>query len=489
MDDINPNLIEKLLEGGESETVEFKESFDDEAIETVAAFANARGGTLLIGATDAGAAKGTMTGKESIRDWANKISQATHVNPRIREVSFQGKPIVVIEVAASAARPHPAKGKYFIRIGKSNRQMTEDDLSRAILAKVGSSWDAVPEPRATMADIDPVQMKRFRDLCNEKGRRPIPSKETNEVVLQKLELMKNDLLTRAAVLLFGKDPQRFYHSALVRIGRFRPGNLIVDDKEFLGPLFDQVEGAMSYFREHLQTEYRFTGEPAREVIWEYPLEALREAVTNSVCHRDYASTAQTQIRWFDEELLIMNPGGLPPNLSIQDLKHKHESRPRNQMIARMFFYAGWIEQWGGGTVKILQECKAAKLPEPRFEEKQGGFWLTFPKGALPKPVPTVEIDESLRALGLTDRQIAVVRRVKEKGRITNSEYQNFYKVGKRYASEELASLVDKGILEKIGKTGKGTYYRLKTGRGAKGALKGSQRGTKGAVKGPRGRKK
>ena len=131
--------IAKRLADGESETVEFKESFDDEAVETVAAFANARGGALLIGVTDAGTVKGAMIGKESIRDWANQISQATHVNPRIREASLQGKSIVVVEVAASAARPHPCRGRYWLRVGKSNRQMTEDDLTRTILAKVGSS--------------------------------------------------------------------------------------------------------------------------------------------------------------------------------------------------------------------------------------------------------------------------------------------------------------------------------------------------------------
>src|SRR5215471_5477310 len=110
MSEIRQESINRLLAEGESETVEFKESFDDEAIETVAAFANARGGTLLIGVTDAGAVKGTMTGKESIRDWANQIAQSTHLNPRIREISDEGKRVVIVEVAASAARPHPARG-------------------------------------------------------------------------------------------------------------------------------------------------------------------------------------------------------------------------------------------------------------------------------------------------------------------------------------------------------------------------------------------
>ena len=91
--------------------------------------------------------------------------------------------------------------------------------------------------------------------------------------------------------------------------------MIVDDREVNGSLFDQVDGAMGYFREHLQTRFEFHSMPARDVIWEYPLDALREAVLNSACHRDYASPSQTQIRWYDDHLLLMNPGGIPPPLT------------------------------------------------------------------------------------------------------------------------------------------------------------------------------
>ena len=106
---------------------------------------------------------------------------------------------------------------------------------------------------------------------------------------------------------------------------------------------------MGYFHEHLQTRFEFIGEPAREVIWEYPLEALREAIINAICHCGYLDVGNTQVRntqarWYDEQLVILNPGGLPSPLRLEDLKRAHRSMPHNHKIAEMFFYAGLIEQ-------------------------------------------------------------------------------------------------------------------------------------------------
>ena len=223
--------LDRLLAEGESETVEFKESLDREALETIAAFANTRGGALLIGVRDDGTVRGIALGKESLREWANHIAQATHLHPRIGSLSYEGKTVVVIELPESPLKPVPCRGRYLKRVAKSNRQMTDDDLTWAVLEKVGMTWDQVVEPRATLNDLDPAQMGRFRKLCNLKGRRPIPEDEEDTTALKKLGLLRDGQLTRAAVLLFGKEPQRFYPSALVKIGRFRSPTLIVDDRE------------------------------------------------------------------------------------------------------------------------------------------------------------------------------------------------------------------------------------------------------------------
>lgn len=252
------------------------------------------------------------------------------------------------------------------------------------------------------------------------------------------------------MLLFGREPQRFYPSALVKVGRFRSPTLIVDDREMNGTLLEQVEGTLGYFREHLQTRFEFAGEPAREVIWEYPLEALREAITNAVCHRDYLDTGHTQVRWYDDRLVLINPGELTPPLSLELLKQEHPSKPRNRKIAEMFFYAGWIEQWGSGIQKMLDECRKAGLPEPEFEER-AGFWVTFRKDIL--------TDQYLRSLGLSERQIKGVVRVKEKGSITNREYRELTGLSDEGARRDLNDLVSRGVLRAEGK-GRSLRYGL-----------------------------
>lgn len=163
-----------LLQQGESDTVEFKETLDNEAIESLAAFANTKGGTLLIGVRDDGVVLGIMLGKETLRDWANQIALATHVHPQIMPLSYADKTIVRLEVSESPIKPVPCRGRYFMRVSKSNRQMTDDDLTRAVLEKRGITWDEIAEPRATLNDLDSEQLRRFRVLCNQKGRRAIP---------------------------------------------------------------------------------------------------------------------------------------------------------------------------------------------------------------------------------------------------------------------------------------------------------------------------
>jgi len=439
-----------LLQQGESETIEFKETLDNEALESVAAFANTKGGTLLIGVRDGGEVAGITLGKETLREWANQIAQATHVHPQITSCSYAGKTIVRLDVSESPIKPVPCRGRYFMRVGKSNRQMTDDDLTRAVLGKVGITWDEIAEPRATLNDLDPEQLRRFRILCNQKGRRAIPPDEDDKTVLEKLNLLQEGKLLRAAVLLFGKEPQRFYPQARVKIGRFRPEMVIVDDREIAGSLFDQVENTIGYFREHLQTRFVMKGEPSREVIWEYPLPALREAITNAVCHRDYLDNGHTQVRWHDENVVFLNPGGLPSPLRVEELKRGHRSVPRNRKIAEMFFYSGLIEQWGSGTLAIVRECLSAGLPEPQFEEKQGGLWLTFSRSVL--------TESYLRSLGLHERQIAAVRYVEEKSKITNGEYQKLNHVSKPSATRELSDLVAKKVLKAEGTGKRGIRY-------------------------------
>ena len=182
---------------------------------------------------------------------------------------------------------------------------------------------------------------------------------------------------------------------------------------------------------------------------EYPEPALREAILNAIIHKDYSST-QILLSIYDDRLQIWNPGNLPEELNIEDLKRDHSSYPRNRNIASVFFKAGYIESWGRGINKIIEACIEAGLPEPLIEEKQGGFSITFRKEFF--------TEEFIKNQNLPDRQTLALLFIKEKGSINNAQYQEIAQTSKRTATRDLQDLIEKGLIQKSGTTGKGTTY-------------------------------
>lgn len=208
--------------------------------------------------------------------------------------------------------------------------------------------------------------------------------------------------------------------------------------------------------EILQTKYltrisKFEGIRRRDVL-EYPEDALREAIINAVIHRDYLGTSAIQIRVYDDKLVIINEGKLPPEVPVEKLKEEHVSKPRNPLLARIFYFAGLIEAWGRGTIKIVESCIQNGLPEPDFIEEHGVMKVIFYKD--------IYNEEYLRKMGLNERQIRAVMYVKERGKITNREYREINKVSNKTAYLELMDLVKKDVLFSK-KSGKATMYMLR----------------------------
>jgi ATP-dependent DNA helicase RecG len=156
------------------------------------------------------------------------------------------------------------------------------------------------------------------------------------------------------------------------------------------------------------------------------------------------------VRIYDDELIVWNPGGLPLGLTVEDLFKPHPSVLRNKGIGGGYDM-GLIEQWGSGIEKMRKACVKAGIPEPKFEEHQG-FRVIFRKD--------IYTEEYLQKLGLNERQIKAVIYVKEKGKITNKEYQGVCNISERTATRDLSNLVSLGLFMQIGVTGKGTEYIL-----------------------------
>ncbi|MFV1951559.1 MAG: RNA-binding domain-containing protein [Nitrospinota bacterium] len=464
---MNERKLKKLLTSGETETVEFKENFDKTTIETVTAFANTKGGGICIGVSDNGKVKGVQVGKETLKNWANQISQSTEprVIPEIEVSKIAGKSVVIIWIKEFPINPISVKGRYFRRVGNSNHVMTMQEIAQIHFHSVGMSWDKLPARDASMDDIDLERVSGYIKKANNAGRRKIDSDEKPSQVLEKLELLKEGNPTWAAILLLHQHPQRFLSQAVIHCGRFKEETIVIDDRMIEGTIIEQVEEAMDFIRKNINVKFIMTGKPAREEIWDYPLEALREAIVNAVCHRDYTIPSNTEIRIYDDNLIVRSPGGLPFGITIEELYKPHSSMLRNKGIAGVFYDIGWIEQWGSGIDKMREACIKAGLPEPKFEEYQG-FRVIFNKD--------IYTEEYLHKLGLNERQIKAVMHVKEKGKITNKEYQDLTSVSKPMATIDLKVLVDRKIFEKLGITGRGTEYilvKFRVNNGLKGLIK------------------
>jgi ATP-dependent DNA helicase RecG len=175
---------------------------------------------------------------------------------------------------------------------------------------------------------------------------------------------------------------------------------------------------------------------------------LRETVVNAICHRDYASSVNVQIRIFDNRLEVWNPGELPEGMTIEDLRRQHESKPRNKLIGNAFFLIKYIEQFGTGIQRILDDCHAQRLPEPNLEAQGHAFRVVFAPG-------------EFKGVKLNDRQTRAILLVRQRGHITRRQYERELDASARTANRDLKDLVEKGVLVPHG-TGPQSKYILAT---------------------------
>ncbi|WP_461834349.1 ATP-binding protein, partial [Desulfothermus sp.] len=174
----------------------------------------------------------------------------------------------------------------------------------------------------------------------------------------------------------------------------------IGDRLIGGNLFKQAMEGEETIKNFLGVRYEIK-ELVRKEIWDYPLPAVREALMNALIHRDYFRwNVQTQIKIFDDYIWFYNIGELPEGITIDQLREPHPSVPRNPLIVHIFYLAGFIEEMGSGTGRIIDNMKLADLPEPEFKEELGGFSVYFRKDKY--------TEEYLRKLGLNERQIKAV---------------------------------------------------------------------------------
>ncbi len=435
----------------EDQNIEYKQSWHDDHLKIICGFANAYGGKLFIGKDDSGKSIGVTDFKTLLENLPNKIKN--HLGITANVSLFQENKLHLIEITIpSYSVAISLRGRYYQRSGSVTTELTGTSLSDFLIRKSGRTWDDLFEDRASIDDLDMDIFVKFLNAAERSGRITVDIDISKFDLLEKFRLIESSKIKRAAIILFGKDPGKFYPSISVKIGRFAKTD---DDLKFQEVIEGNLLKLLSEVPEILN--YKFFTKPIdfeglqRIEKGEYPTSALREMLLNALVHKNYLG-APIQIRVYDDKFSIWNEGLLPEGLSFEALKRQHPSRPRNPLIADVCFKGGYIDAWGRGTLKIINSCREANLPEPEMVEIDGGFLVTIFKDILS--------EEQLEKLGLNKRQINAVLFVKEKGKITNKEYRKLSGLSDEGSRIDLNFLVDKQILSPEGK-GRSAFYVLK----------------------------
>jgi ATP-dependent DNA helicase RecG len=324
-----------------------------------------------------------------------------------------------------------------------------------------------PAKGGKMSDIAPDRIDWFIAEASTKRKFSFESTPTPNYVLTELGLLDKNRLLHAALMLFGKKPQRFCPAAVVKCSHYHGTAVMrpIPSQQVLGnTLFEQADAAADFVLSRID---RTIGEreesTAAEEKLEIPKEAIREIIVNAVVHRDYDSNASVQIDVFADRVEIMNPGGLPDELTVDDLVKEHLSVPVNPFLARPFYLAGYINQLGYGTRNVVKWCRKAGLPDPKFDPAENRFRVTIWRNWL--------TDDRMKGLNLNERQIKAVQFLKSDLHITNTEYQKLTGVSRATAKRDLDKMVKLGLLKLEG-AGRSARYRL-TGNRLKNGSNGS----------------
>ena len=455
---------------GESQNIEYKESWRDEYLKWICGFANAGGGTIYVGVNDNKEIIGVDNSKRLMEDIPNKI--VTHLGI-VADVNLlhEGKMDYIEIIVEPSNIPIAYKGIYHYRSGSTKQELRGTALQQFILKKMGRSWDDIGNDRATIDDIDRKAIDYFLRKGIEAQRIPEDQREAStKDILDSLGLIDNDgLLKNAAILLFGKNPLRFFPSIAFKIGRFGKNEADLMFQDVIdGNVIQMADRVMQILQgKYLVSPVRFEGMQRYETL-EIPKEALREILYNAIAHKDYTGP-DIQMHVYDDHLEIWNEGELPLGYTEETLMGRHSSKPRNRNIANAMFKAGFIDTWGRGYMKIREGFEAAGIPMPKVQNFCGGVQVTVQRTKFMQMMNVgnnvasnvVSSVVSVSQFQLTERQREIYKLIKANSFISSKQMSVVLSVVHRTIQRDLAALQKAGIIIREGNTSAGHWVLLK----------------------------
>ncbi len=381
--------IETWARGGESETLELKRTTGErrEAARTICAMLNHRGGRVIFGVEPDGRIIGQMVSDRTVEEVAQDLSEIEPpVFPSIERVDFtEGRELLVVTAQPGSGQPYSYRGQAYRGVGNTSRQLSREEYNRILLERLHGDqrWENQPETSWSVADLDVAEITKTLEESIRRGRADDPGTRDPAEMLRGFGLMKDGQLLRAAAVLFGRAEriEAELPQGLLRVARFRGKDKteFLDNRQFHGNAFDLLLKAERFLRENLPVAGRIQPNVFERVDDPlYPPVALREALANAFCHRDYSiGGGSISLGVYDDRLEITSTGTLHFGLTPEALYLPHESLPWNPLIARVFYRRGVIEAWGRGTVKMEELTVRAGLPRPEIFEAGGCVTVRF----------------------------------------------------------------------------------------------------------------
>jgi ATP-dependent DNA helicase RecG len=465
---MNSEEILALYKQGQGDGVAFE--VDSVALnrlaETLAAFANANGGIVLLGVDPStGVVRGVRDADATIDRALAACSKCEPplVLPRPESSTLEDKSIIVLQVSAGLPHAYGLRGRFITRSGKKNVPLGPRQLRQLLRERGEANFEGLPAPGATLADLDGTHVLKYAaQFLGE----PNPKKDAVLDLLYRRNCITKDGAvwrpTISGYLLFGRAPQRAFPSAEILLARYA-GKQMSD--EFLreivqGPLPEQIRRVETWLTSNMRKGSRIDA-LERQDRTEYPMSAVREAIVNAVAHRDYAIRGdEIRVLLFSDRIEVYSPGRLPGHVTVDNIVDERFSR--NEVIAQVLADLGFIERLGYGIDRMIRLMREWGLSTPRFAETENGFRVTLrgPGDRMVSDDATVDRSK-WRHLDLNERQQAVLEFLAKNSRVTNRDYRDLFpEMSEETIRRDLAGLVEHGILLKMGDK-KGTYYIFK----------------------------
>lgn len=361
---LEKDKINELITQGESSFVEFKkEEVNPQSLaEEMVAFANAKGGIIFIGISDDGEITGVE--RKDIAEFVVNVCRngvRPSLLPEIYWHHVEAKKILVVEISSGDVPHATTRGQYFIRMGPTKQIPTHAELLRLFQKKKMLHYDEIGIPETSIEDLNLSLVEQYLERLSQS---PLPNEEPSRTrQLRAMGIVSSydgdTLLSIAGNLLFGKHPQQKFPSYEIRCGAYLGEDLasqVIQEKNCIGTLAEQIESAMAFIKFHVPQNQTIEREVRRSDQWAIPMAAVREAVVNAVCHRDYTIEGSAiRINIHPRLLQIESPGGLPNSLTIEELPYQQNNR--NQVIASFLSGLGYAERRGKGMLQMIKQCR------------------------------------------------------------------------------------------------------------------------------------